>query len=144
MSRHRNRTGYPNSVIKCFSSSISEQFITKTANTAGQGIPDIFDYIKKMEEAGKVRYVGFSSHTPSVAERILDTGVADMMMFSINPAYDLEQGDAYGIGSVAERAKLFRRCEAEGIGISVMKPLWVTVFTATTVSPARQELMWDW
>ena len=52
----------------------------------------------------------------------MDTGMMDMMMFSINPAYDLEQGDAYGIGSTAERAKLFRRCEAEGVGISVMKP----------------------
>ena len=57
-----------------------------------------------------------------VSAGILDTGVADMMMFSINPAYDLEQGDAYGIGSTAGRAALFRRCEAEGIGISVMKP----------------------
>lgn len=82
----------------------------------------IFALVREMKEAGKVHYIGFSSHTPSVAEHILDTGLMDMMMFSINPAYDLEQGDAYGIGSVAERAKLFRRCEAEGIGISVMKP----------------------
>ena len=82
----------------------------------------VFDYIKEMKEAGRVRYIGFSSHTPSVAERILDTGVVDMMMFSINPAYDLEQGDEYGIGSTKERAALLRRCEAEGIGISVMKP----------------------
>ena len=45
-------------------------------------------------EAEKVHYIVFSSHMPSVEEHILDTGVADMMMFSINPAYDLEQGDA--------------------------------------------------
>lgn len=82
----------------------------------------VFDYIREMQEAGKVHYIGFSSHTPSVAEHILDSGVIDMMMFSINPAYDLEQGDEYGIGSTAERAALFRRCEAEGVGISVMKP----------------------
>lgn len=31
-----------------------------------------------------------------------------------------EQGD-YGIGSVAERMNLYRRCEKEGVGISVMK-----------------------
>lgn len=82
----------------------------------------VFDHLKKMKEEGKVRYIGFSSHTPSVAERILDTGVVDMMMFSVNPAYDLEQGDDYGIGSTSERAALLRRCEAEGVGISVMKP----------------------
>lgn len=82
----------------------------------------VFDYIKELKAAGRVCHIGFSSHTPSVAQRILDTGVMDMMMFSINPAYDMEQGDAYGIGSVSERAALFRRCESEGVGISVMKP----------------------
>ena len=45
-----------------------------------------------------------------------------MMMFSVNPAYDLEKGDEYGIGSTAERAELFRLCEAQGVGISVVKP----------------------
>lgn len=82
----------------------------------------IFDYIKEMKAAGKVCHIGFSSHTPSVANRVLDTGLVDMMMFSINPAYDLEQGDEYGVGTVSERAELFRRCEAMGVGISVMKP----------------------
>ena len=82
----------------------------------------ILDYVKELKAAGKIRHIGFSSHTPSVANRILDTGVADMMMFSVNPAYDLEQGDEYDIGTTAERAKLLRRCEAEGVGVSVMKP----------------------
>lgn len=82
----------------------------------------ILDYVKEMKMTGRIRHIGFSSHTPSVSQRVLDTGIVDMMMFSINPAYDLEQGDTYGIGSTAERAELFRRCEAEGVGISVMKP----------------------
>lgn len=82
----------------------------------------IFNYLKEMKESGAVRHIGFSSHTPSVAHKVLDTGMIDMMMFSINPAYDLEKGDEYGIGSVEERAALLRRCEAEGVGISVMKP----------------------
>ena len=82
----------------------------------------ILEYAQKQKEAGRVRYLGFSSHTPSTAHRLLDTGVMDMMMFSINPAYDLEQGDELGIGTVSERAELFRRCEKEGVGISVMKP----------------------
>ena len=69
-----------------------------------------------------MHHIGFSSHTPSVANRVLDTGVIDMMMFSINPAYDLEQGDELGIGSTSERAALFCRCESMGVGISVMKP----------------------
>lgn len=82
----------------------------------------IFDYVKGLKADGVVRHIGFSSHTPSVANALLDTGVMDMMMFSINPAYDLERGDEYGIGTAKERADLFRRCEGEGVGISVMKP----------------------
>ena len=82
----------------------------------------ILDYVMDQKAAGRVHYIGFSSHTPSVANKVLDMGIADLMMFSINPAYDMEQGDELGIGSVSERAELFRRCETEGIGISVMKP----------------------
>ena len=42
-------------------------------------------------------------------------------MFSINPAYDYQHGD-FAAGSASERMNLYRRCEAEEIGISVMKP----------------------
>ncbi len=38
-----------------------------------------------------------------------------------NPMYDYGQGD-YAIGSDGERQRLYRRCEKEGVGISVMKP----------------------
>ncbi len=82
----------------------------------------ILDSLKELKDMGRIHHIGFSSHTPSVANRVLDTGLIDLMMFSINPAYDLEQGDELGIGSVSERAELFRRCEAMGVGISVMKP----------------------
>ena len=87
-----------------------------------------------------MRHIGFSSHTPSVANRLIDTGLMDMMMFSINPAYDLECGDEYGIGTVAERAALFRRCEAEGVGISVMKPFHGGQLLSDETSPFRNAL----
>lgn len=45
----------------------------------------------------------------------------DMLMFSINAAYDHAKGD-YANGSSSERMDLYRRCEKEGVGISVMKP----------------------
>lgn len=97
----------------------------------------ILDFAQEMKEAGKVRYIGFSSHTPAVAHQILDEGVADMMMFSINPAYDLEQGDEYGIGTNAERAELLRRCQAEGVGVSVMKPFHGGKLLDAKTSPFR-------
>lgn len=100
----------------------------------------IFDYVKGLKEKGVVKHIGFSSHTPSVAHKLLDTGVMDMMMFSINPAYDLECGDEYGIGTTNERAELFRRCEAEGVGISVMKPFHGGQLLSEKTSPFKQAL----
>lgn len=84
----------------------------------------VLDYLKTLKAQGIVRHIGFSSHTPSTANRILDTGLIDMMMFSINPAYDFEKGDEYGIGHAQERFELFQRCARDGVGISVMKPFF--------------------
>lgn len=80
----------------------------------------VIDQILRLKEQGIVRHVGLSTHTPELANLVLDMGVLDMMMFSINPAYDYQRGD-YGIGGVDERMELYRRCEREGVGISVMK-----------------------
>ena len=95
------------------------------------------DYLKELKAAGTIRHIGFSSHTPSVANRVLDTGLIDLMMFSINPAYDLEQGDEYGIGSNSERATLLRRCEAMGVGVSVMKPFFAGQLLDEKTSPFK-------
>lgn len=101
----------------------------------------VLDFIKEQKAAGRVRHIGFSSHTPSVANRVLDTGLVDLMMFSINPAYDLEQGqDELGVGSVSERAALFRRCEALGVGISVMKPFHGGKLLQAATSPFHAAL----
>ena len=81
----------------------------------------VYRYILQLKEAGVVRHIGVSSHTPSVIWRILDDADVDMLMFSVNPAYDYGRGD-YAKGSTDERSAVYRRCETEGIGISVMKP----------------------
>ncbi len=81
----------------------------------------VIEYIKELKEKGVVHYIGLSSHTPSVANKILDLGIADVLMFSINPLYDYGHGD-YAFGDNDERYALYRRCEKENIGIVVMKP----------------------
>ncbi len=81
----------------------------------------ILDYIFEMKRAGVVRHIGLSSHTPAVIQTVLDTGAVDTLMFSVNPGYDFHEGD-YAIGSVDERSAIYRRCETERIGITVMKP----------------------
>lgn len=80
----------------------------------------VLDYIKELKEKGIVKHIGISSHTPKIVQKAIDTGLIDMVMFSINPGYDYKQGD-YAIGSNEERMDLYRRCEKEEIGISVMK-----------------------
>ncbi len=80
----------------------------------------ILDYIQELKKKGIVKHIGISSHTPKVVQKAIDTGIIDIVMFSINPGYDYRKGD-YAIGSNKERMDLYRRCEKEGIGISVMK-----------------------
>lgn len=99
----------------------------------------IFDYILELKKAGVVRHIGLSSHTPSVIQKILDTGVIDMLMFSINPAYDYGQGE-YAYGKVNERNEVYQRCEKEGIGISVMKPFSAGQLLDAKVSPFGRAL----
>ena len=81
----------------------------------------VLDYLLGLKQSGVVHHIGMSSHTPSVAQKILDTGLVDMMMFSINPGYDFHHGD-YARGGVDERTELFRRAQRDGVGITVMKP----------------------
>ena len=100
----------------------------------------ILDYLVELKNKGIIHHIGFSNHTPSVANKVIDTGLVDMMMFSINPAYDLECGDEYGIGSTLERAKLFRRCQIENIGISVMKPFHGGQLLSDARSPFKKAL----
>ncbi|MBQ3528225.1 MAG: aldo/keto reductase [Clostridia bacterium] len=100
----------------------------------------LVDYLRKLKCEGRIRHMGFSSHTPDVAERLIDMGDFDMMMFSINPAYDFEKGDEYGIGSVGERARLFKKCEEMGIGISVMKPFFAGQLLSADQSPFKVAL----
>ena len=81
----------------------------------------ILEYVQKLKQNGVVRHIGLSSHTPEVVCQVLDAKILDMLMFSINPAYDYSHEGDYAIGSVEERLNLYRRCKAQGVAISVMK-----------------------
>lgn len=100
----------------------------------------IFDYVKSLKEKGIVKHMGFSSHTPKVCEKLLDMGCFDLFLFSINPAYDYELGDEYGIGTTLERSNLLKRCVKEGVGISVMKPYFGGLLLDEKSSPFKVKL----
>ena len=99
----------------------------------------MLDYLLEMKKSGVVRHIGLSSHTPELIQKILDTGLVEQLMFSINPAYDYQHGE-FAIGSASERMKLYQRCEAEGIGISVMKPYSAGQLLSDQASPFGKAL----
>ena len=81
----------------------------------------VLRYLEELKHQNVVRHLGFSTHNPVTANHILDTNLADMMMFSINAGYDYQRGE-FAKGSALARMELYQRCEAMGVGISVMKP----------------------
>ena len=99
----------------------------------------ILEYIKKLKAEGVVRHIGMSSHSPQTVQKALDLGLIEMLMFSINPGYDYRKGE-YAIGSVDERMELYRRCEKEGVGISVMKAFSAGQLLDEKTSPFKKAL----
>lgn len=99
----------------------------------------VLEYLLEMKRQGVVRHIGLSTHTPELANLVLDAGLIEQLMFSINPGYDYHHGD-YAKGNTDERMKLYRRCEAEGIGISVMKPFSGGQLLSEKTSPFRKAL----
>lgn len=96
-------------------------------------------YIMDMKEHGVVKHIGLSSHAPNLVHQVLDLGILDMLMFSINPMYDYGQGD-YANGSKEERYNLYCRCEKEGVGISVMKPFNAGQLLSAEKSPFHRAM----
>ena len=92
------------------------------------------EYMREMKASGKIRHIGLSTHNPRIAMKAIAAGDIEMLMFSINPAYDMlpssedvqtmyaEEYDEELGGIAPERAELYRTCEEKGIGITVMKP----------------------
>lgn len=99
----------------------------------------ILDFLLDMKKQGVVRHIGLSSHTPALASQVLDTGLVELLMFSINPSYDYHHGELAN-GTAGERMELYRRCEAEGVGITVMKPFFGGQLLDAKVSPFGQAL----
>ena len=94
---------------------------------------EFIDYVKGLKEKGIIRHIGMSTHNPEVARMAAQSGIIEMILFSVNPAFDLlpateDLNDYFKetyeeqLGGIApEREELYRICEQEGVGITVMK-----------------------
>ena len=80
----------------------------------------LLDYAQQLKQAGIIRYIGFSSHSVEISKRFLATGLIDLFMFSINPAYDFVAGGG-GLAMDSQRKALYEEAERRGAAISVMK-----------------------
>ena len=99
----------------------------------------ILHYLLDLKAQGVVRHIGLSTHAPKLANRVLDMRIIDMLMFSINPVYDYGRGE-FAFGENAERYDLYRRCQKEGVGISVMKPFCGGQLLDAAQSPFKKAL----
>lgn len=94
---------------------------------------EFLEYVKEQKEKGVILHIGMSTHNPKVAKLAALSGKIEMILFSINPAFDLlpaseelsdyfaETYEEHLNGINPERAELYQICEQQGVGITVMK-----------------------
>lgn len=92
-----------------------------------------FAYVRDLKESGAIGHIGLSTHRPDVAQAAARSGKIEVIMFSVNPAFDLlpattslETAFAFDYDDALEgmdpvRAEFYALCEREGVGLTVMK-----------------------
>lgn len=103
-------------------------------------------FMKDLKAAGKIKHIGLSSHNAAVALEAVQSGLIEVLMFSINPIFDMMPagvnlwdsasyaGTFFNIDST--RIQLYEACEHAGVGISVMK-----VFGGGRLLDAQQSVL---
>ena len=95
----------------------------------------VIEYMLELKNQGRFRMLGVSSHNAKVSIEMVKSGLFSVLMFSINPSFDLVFGNrdleaCLNNGELPdhldidpERARLYALCEEKGVGITVMKTL---------------------
>lgn len=96
---------------------------------------EVIQYARELKSRGIIRHIGLSSHNPVVARKAVETGDVEVLLFSINPAYDMLPASEHveSLWAAASYAKplnnmdpdreaLYETCQRLGVGITVMKP----------------------
>ncbi len=95
---------------------------------------EVLAYAKELKAAGRIRAIGLSSHNPEAALAAVESGEIDVLMFSVNPCYDLQPAreDLEELWAPKNyekpllnmdplRERLYESCQRLGVGITVMK-----------------------
>ena len=92
------------------------------------------DYVTELKEKGTIRHIGLSTHNPVIARKAAESGLVEMILFSVNPAFDLmpptDDIEDYFAGRYADdlsgvdpvRVEMYKVCEQQDVGITCMKP----------------------
>ena len=109
----------------------------------------VLNYARELKAAGKIHHIGLSSHNPQVAMKAVESGSIDVLMFSVNPCYDLQPAsedveslwadESYAshlTNMNPERQKLYETCQRLGVGITVMKCFGGGDLLSAEMSPA--------
>ena len=113
----------------------------------------VMAYAREMQAQGKIRYIGLSSHNPAAAMQAVQSGLIDVLMFSVNPCYDLQPAneDCYAlwdgknydrqlVNMYPEREALYETCSRLGVAITVMKAFGGGDLLDEELSPAGKAL----
>lgn len=103
-------------------------------------------YVRELLAIGAIRHIGLSTHNPDVAKLAAAEPAIEVVMFSLNPAFDMlpasdDINDLFGDYSAAtgginaDRAELYALCEQTGTGLTVMKPYAGGRLLAADTSP---------
>lgn len=92
------------------------------------------DFARQLKAEGKIKHIGMSSHNPQAALAAVESGAIEVLMFSVNPCYDLlppsedveqlwapENYEHQLVNMDPDRQKLYETCQRLGVGITVMK-----------------------
>ncbi len=110
----------------------------------------LINYALSLKKQGIIKSLGISTHDPVCGLRAVNSGIIDVIMFSINPAYDLlpenlentrqlfdletyRKNTLNGINPVRE--EFYRACETKGIGLTVMKSMGAGALLNAKSSP---------
>lgn len=113
----------------------------------------VMEYARELQAQGKIRYIGLSSHNPAAAMQAVQSGLIDVLMFSVNPCYDLQPAneDCYAlwdgknydrqlVNMDPEREELYETCSRLGVAITVMKAFGGGDLLDEELSPAGKAL----
>ncbi len=94
---------------------------------------EFIDYVRELKAAGRIRHIGLSTHNAAVGKLAVQCGEIEVIMFSINPAFDMmpinqdldtlfsNEFDQSLDGIDPARTEFYSMCEQNGVGITVMK-----------------------